>query len=63
MTVSQDRIRERAHKIWKEQGDDKHKAEDYMELARKMIQEEEELGLPVNPYPINQESEIGKRGR
>ena len=49
-------IHERALKIQREQGSDVYRAEDYHALARRMIEEEEEMGLPVNPYLTNQES-------
>ncbi len=46
-------IHERAEKIWREQGSDLYRPEDYRAIAERMIREEEELGLPVNPYPTN----------
>jgi hypothetical protein len=54
-------IHERALKIQREQGSDVYRTEDYHALAKRLIEEEEEIGLPVNPYPLNQEStEQGK---
>jgi len=50
-------IRQRARKIWQEQGSDTYRPEDYELLAERLIHEEEKLGLPVNPYPVNQESD------
>jgi len=49
-------IHERALKIQLEQGSDVYRTEDYHALAKRLIEEEEETGLPVNPYPVNQES-------
>jgi len=49
-------IHERALKIQREQGSDVYQAEDYHALAQRLIEEEEKTGLPVNPYPLNQES-------
>jgi hypothetical protein len=52
-------IHERALKIQREQGSDVYQTEDYHALAKRLIEEEEEMGLPVNPYPLNQESTEG----
>jgi hypothetical protein len=49
-------IHERAVKIQREQGSDVYRTEDYHALAKRLIEEEEQMGLPVDPYPLNQES-------
>ena len=61
-TKERDRqIHERALKIQQELGSGLYRAEDYHDIARRLIEQEEELGLPVNPFPLNQEAK-GKQG-
>lgn len=54
-------VHERARKIQRELGSDLYRVEDYHDIARRLIEQEEELGLPVNPYPLNEEA-TGKEG-
>ncbi|MET1026724.1 MAG: hypothetical protein ABWY00_06130 [Dongiaceae bacterium] len=53
-------IRKRARRIWEESGSDVYSPEHYEQLAERLIAEEENAGLSVNPYPINQESDRRK---
>lgn len=64
MTISKERdqqIHERALKLQRDIGSDLYRIEDYYDIARRLIEQEEELGLPVDPYPLNQEA--GERDR
>jgi hypothetical protein len=56
-------IHERALKIQREQGSDVYRTEDYHALAQRLIEEEEQMGLPVDPYPLNQESRSAQPAR